>query len=65
MSKRAEMHKLLKAAQKAGCLIERKSNGHYRITTPSGVWIPAAFSPSTNNGVSITRRRLRKAGVDI
>lgn len=62
---RADMMKLLKRAKKCGCSVERRGSGHWKITTPSGVSVIAAFSPRTAGGYRSTINDLRKAGVQI
>ena len=62
-SQRADMMKLVKKASKLGCTVERTGSGHWRITTPEGVVIPAPFSPSKPGTCTRIRRELQKAGV--
>jgi hypothetical protein len=59
------MTKLLRAAKKLGCSVERTSGGHWKVITPSGEVIIAAFSPRSAKSVHDIRHRLRRAGVDI
>lgn len=65
MSHQGDMSKLIKAVRKQGCLVERTTSSHWKITTPSGIKVIAAFSPSTAGGVRATIRYLQKAGVKL
>lgn len=65
MSHRSDMSKLLRRAAKKGCTVQRNGRGHWKVTTPSGVVVVAAFSPSTPGGVRAVQQHLRRAGVDI
>jgi hypothetical protein len=62
---RSDMMKLLKKAESKGCSVERLKNGHWMITTPSGVKIPAPFSPRSPGRHRDVIRDLRKAGVPL
>jgi hypothetical protein len=62
---RADMMKLVKLAKKNGCSVQRTGNGHWGITTPSGAYIVASFSPRTPGAYRDTIRDLRKAGVSL
>lgn len=62
---RADMMKLVKKARSKGCDVERSGNGHWRITTPSGVTVYASFSPTSPGAYRDTIRDLRKAGVSL
>ena len=59
------MRKLLKLAEKQGCITERLGSGHWRVVTPSGVVITTSFSPASPGVYRITLHKLRKAGVDL
>ena len=59
------MTKLIKAAEKAGCQAIRTKSGHWKIKTPSGATVVAAFSPTKPGSVNITKTRLKRAGVNI
>lgn len=65
MSQRSDMMKLIRAAKKQGCLVDRLGSGHWRITTPSESVVIAAFSPRTAGGVRDTKARLKRAGVSV
>ena len=62
---RSDMMKLIRRAEKQGCISERLANGHWKITTPSGVVIRTSFSPSNPGAYRVTLRDLRKAGVEL
>ena len=62
---RSDMMKLLRRAEKEGCLVDRLTNGHWKITTPSGVVIRTSFSPGNAGAYRVTLRNLRKAGVEL
>lgn len=56
---------LLKRVQQAGCDVQLRRGGHYKIVTPDGTQIFCSQSPSDWRGIKRTMSRLRQAGVDV
>lgn len=65
MSHRGDMIKLIKLVKKAGCTVDRTGSGHWKITTPSGVTVITAFSPSKSSSYRNAVHDLKKAGVKL
>ena len=66
MGQRSEMGKLIRAIRRAGCSVEQpRRGGHWKITTPDGQLIIAAFSPRSQRAIINTKQRLRAAGIKI
>lgn len=62
---RADMMKLLKKAQKAGCFVERAGSGHWKIVTPNGTTTFTSFSPKNAGALRDVTKELKKAGVQL
>lgn len=60
-----ELQPLAKAARKAGWVIDVRGSGHLRWTSPDGLVITSAASPSSNRTSLYVRWKLRHAGLDI
>jgi hypothetical protein len=58
------MRQLLTKAEKAGCTVELRRAGHWKVTTPNGPVFCAA-SPSDSHALKNTKAELRRRGVDI
>ena len=62
---RSDMMKLLRRAQKKGCVVERMHNGHWKIHTPGGAVLTTSFSPGNAGAYRVLIRELRKAGIEL
>ena len=62
---RAEMMKLMKKAQKAGCSVERTGSGHWKIVAPNGTVTVTSFSPKNAGALRDVTKELKKAGVQL
>lgn len=65
MSHRADMAKLMRKLKQLDCEVDRTRGGHWKITTPNGAVVIAAFSPRAPGSVNATIQRLRKEGVPL
>ncbi len=62
---RSEQQKLVREARAQGFLVERRPNGHWRVTNPeTGRWRTIAFSPKTSGGTREAARKLRSIGLE-
>lgn len=57
-----EMRKLVRAAERAGCVARVTGSCHWRIETPQGP-VFASWSPSDTFALAKVRRDLRRKGV--
>jgi hypothetical protein len=62
---RADMMKLLKRAQKQGCIVSRTGSGHWKIVCPNGTRLTASFSPTSAGAYRDTIKALRKEGLSL
>lgn len=59
-----DLRDLLAEAEKDGCTVERRRNGHLRINTPNGP-VFCSSTPSDFRAVHKIRRDLRAKGVAV
>jgi hypothetical protein len=59
------MRQLLTKAEKAGCTVELRRAGHWKVTTPGGQAVFCAASPSDSHALKNTKAELRRRGVDL
>lgn len=60
-----EIRRLVEAAKRHGCRVERKGSGHLAVYAPNGDIINLPFTPSDHRAVLNCRSQLRRAGVSI
>jgi len=59
---RKDIVKLLDEARAQGFSVERCGSGHWKIRSPRGAVVIAAFSPSSGYALQRIRRDLKRAG---
>ena len=60
-----EIRRLVEAAKRHGCRVERKGSGHLAVYAPNGDIINLPFTPSDHRAVLNCRSQLRRAGVGV
>lgn len=66
MSARGDVAAILRRATKAGAVVERMPNSHWRVTNPAtGERVQVAFSPGSGAGVRNVIVKLRRIGVTV
>lgn len=58
-----DLREILRRAQKQGCVVTERNNGHYRIDTPMGPYY-CSRTPSDWRVIMKIRKDLAKRGVD-
>jgi hypothetical protein len=64
MSRRKDIRRLLRAAEKAGATVSMGGNSHWQVRF-NGLIVTMSTSPSDRNWHKQVRRQLRCAGLDI
>lgn len=56
---------ILKAAKKAGWSLEKRNNGHIKLTSPSGEIVFTSGTPSDWRATANLMAHLRRLGLDV
>lgn len=60
-----EIRRLVEAAKRHGCRVEKKGSGHLAVYAPNGDIVNLPFTPSDHRAVLNCRSQLRRAGVRV